>query len=295
MTKSKNTLLNILNLSTDYLSKQNLSNPRLDAELLISGYLNIKRLDLYLKFDKPILETELSDIREMLKRRANSEPIQYIIGHTDFFGYKFFVNESVLIPRMDTEILIETILEKINFEKETDLTLLDIGTGSGCIPISILLEKKNFNLSATGLDISEKALEVANNNANYHDLLETEKIKFVKRDIFSPAIKVNEKFDIVVSNPPYINIEEYNKILDKEVKEFEPQIALSDNTTDGLSFYKRIAELLPDILKPGKYFFAEIGYNQSDSVLNIFDKVLINIQIIKDLASNDRVICGTLR
>ncbi len=90
-------------------------------------------------------------------------------------------------------------------------------------------------------------------------------------------------------------MDEYNKILDKEVKEFEPQIALSDNTTDGLSFYKRIAELLPDILKPGKYFFAEIGYNQSDSVLNIFDKVLINIQIIKDLASNDRVICGTLR
>lgn len=230
----------------------------------------------------------------MLKRRANSEPIQYILGNTDFFGYKFFVNEAVLIPRMDTEILVETILEKINFKNEKNLTLLDIGTGSGCIPISILLEKKNPNLSATGLDISEKALEVAKQNAILHNLSE-KKIKFVKRDIFSSAIKVKEKYDIVVSNPPYINIEEYNKILDKEVKEFEPQIALSDNTTDGLSFYRRIAELLPTILKPGKYFFAEIGYNQANSVLNIFDKALTNIKIIKDLANNDRVICGIFR
>ena len=291
MTKSTNTLLNILNLSTDYLAKHNLQNPRLDAELLISGYFNLKRLDLYLKFDKPISEIELSKIREMLKRRVQSEPVQYILGSTDFYGYKFIVNKSVLIPRLDTEILIETVLEKIGKE---DKTLLDIGTGSGCIPISIILENKNNNITATGLDISEEALNIAKKNAKLHDLSE-DQIKFVKRNIFSSTIRVKEKYDIVVSNPPYINIDEYNKILDKEVKEFEPQIALSDNTADGLSFYKRIAKLLPKILKSGKYFFAEIGYNQGGKVKEIFNPVLDNIQILKDLADNDRVILGQLR
>ncbi len=118
MIKSK-TILSILNLSTDYLAKHNLQNPRLDAELLISGYFNLKRLDLYLKFDKPISEIELSKIREMLKRRVQSEPVQYILGSTDFYGYKFIVNKSVLIPRLDTEILIETVLENIGKEDKT--------------------------------------------------------------------------------------------------------------------------------------------------------------------------------
>ena len=289
MKNSTHTLLDILKLSTEYLTKNNLQNPRLDAELLISGYLNLKRLDLYLKFDKPILETELAEIRNMLKKRAKSEPIQYILGKVDFFGYQFIVNRSVLIPRLDTEILIESILDKIGIE---DKTILDIGTGSGCIPISLILESKNKDISATGLDISEEALEIAKQNADLHNLT-VEKMKFVKRDIFSSGIKVKEKFDIVVSNPPYIKIEEYNK-LDTEVIEFEPSIALTDNSNDGLNFYRRLAELLPTILKPNKYFFAEIGFNQAKEVKEIFSSVLNNIEIIKDLTDNDRVILGLL-
>jgi len=276
------TLIDILNLTAEHLIKKGVEEPRLSAELIISHSLGIKRLDIYLQFDRELNEDQLAKIREMLSRRSAHEPLQYIFGETEFYGLKFKISSGVLIPRSDTEILVGKVVENIG---DKSCNLLEIGTGSGCIAVSVAHNCRNVKITAT--DISESAIKTALVNAENNNV--SKNIKFIKHDILND--KLNRKFDFVVSNPPYIR-KDIMETLSRQVREYEPINALSDNN-DGLTFYRRINELLPDILIPGGYLLLEIGFDQSKEVTEIFRKSLENISITRDLSGNPRVFSGT--
>lgn len=274
-------LLEILNLSTDHLRKYNVDEPRLSSELIITKVLNIRRLDIYLQFERVLTEEETSEIRLLLKRRSTHEPIQYILGETEFYGLKFKVNPSVLIPRQDTEILVQNAVNLIGDEV---LNVFEIGTGSGCIAVSLAVKCKNIKIAAT--DISDEALKTAQSNALLNNVCD--KISFIRQDILNEISK--EKYDVIISNPPYIS-KTVIDTLDRQVKDFEPIGALTDNN-DGLTFYRRMNEIIPMILKPDGFVLLEIGYDQAESVKKIFVKSLNDIKIFKDYSHNDRVFIG---
>lgn len=226
---------------------------------------------------------------EKIQRRAERMPLQHLTHQGYFMGYEFYVNENVLVPRQDTEILVEEALSLIK-EKESP-QILDMCTGSGCILLSLLLEREDAK--GTGADLSEKALCVAEKNRETYHL--EERSELIKSDLFqSEYFKVKkESFDIIVSNPPYIPTEEIKK-LQAEVRFHDPFIAL-DGKEDGLYFYRKIAENAGKYLKPGGFFACEIGCSQGDDVKNIFESCgFSDIKVIKDLAGLDRVVRGRL-
>ena len=214
------TILDVLSWTTEYFKSKKITNPRLDAELIISYVLKIKRLDIYLKFDQPLISSEKSKIREYVKRRGQREPLQYIIGEIDFYNCKIKVNGNVLIPRPETEYMVDIIIKE-NFKPRK---ILDLCTGSGAIAISLKKELIDVNVKAS--DISENALELAKKNA----IINKSDIQFIHSDLFED---IHEKFDLIVSNPPYVD-ENIYKTLEPEIF-FEPKLALvsSDN---GLGF-----------------------------------------------------------
>ncbi len=277
------TLLEILNLSVEHLKKKGVDEPRLSSELIITYVLNIKRLDIYLQFERVLTEEEISKIRALLKRRSEHEPIQYILGETEFYGLKFSVDQSVLIPRSDTEILVQTAVEYI---ADKPLSIFEIGTGSGCISISLAKKCKNVNIISC--DISDQARKLAASNAKLNGV--AEKIRFINMDILKKF--PDSKFNVIISNPPYISKTVIGS-LDKQVKDFEPLGALTDGG-DGLTFYRRINEIIPEILNTGGSVFLEIGYDQAESVRNIFEKSLKDIKIMRDYSGNNRVFTGKL-
>jgi release factor glutamine methyltransferase len=278
------TLIEILDLSSDYLKQKGVSEPRLGAELLIAFALKIKRLDIYLQYDRLLNESELSLIRNSISRRSKHEPIQYIIGETEFYGLTFKVDKNVLIPRHDTETLVGTAVKNIG---NRELSVLEIGTGSGCIAVSVAHLCPGVRITAT--DISQKALDVALGNARLNKV--DNRIKFIKHDILTQSLP--EKYDILISNPPYI-MKETVESLDQQVKEYEPLDALTDGG-DGLAFYRRIASILPDLLKSGGQIFLEIGYDQADAVTDIYKKSLENISVTRDISNNPRVLSGIFK
>ncbi len=276
-------LLDILKWSTEFLKNKEIVNARLDAEYLIASVLNLKRLDLYLNYEKPLSIEEREEIKKLLIKRGKDKiPLQYILGYEEFYGYKFEVNENVLIPRPETELLVEQCLENIKGIEEPKI--LDIGTGSGAIAISIAKQRKDSKVLA--VDIEEKALEVANKNKIRNN---AENVKFIKSDIFE---KVEySKFDLIVSNPPYIKEEEYNELM-TEVKEHEPKSALLAEE-NGLYFYINITKDAKNHLKKGGVLAFEIGYNQRKEVKEILLKNgYEKIRVIKDYSKNDRIIIG---
>ncbi|MFH1195151.1 MAG: peptide chain release factor N(5)-glutamine methyltransferase [bacterium] len=281
------TVLESIQLSTEYLDKKGIESPRMNAELLLADILNCKRLDLYLKFDQPLKEEETAQYREYIKRRGKFEPLQYVTGWTEFYGMKFHVNKNVLIPRPETEILIETILERI--DKSKQYKILDIGTGSGNIPI--VLGKQLPDVEIISIDISEEALNVAASNAATNNL---NNVAFIKKDVFSQT-DLNELglFDIIISNPPYVSHDEF-LTLQLEIKGYEPKVAVTDNG-DGFKFYKHICSAAKNLLNAkGKIFF-EVGKDQSEQVAEIMNgNNFGNISIKKDLLKIDRVVYGEL-
>ena len=280
------TVLESLQLSTDFLEKKGIESARLNAELLLSEILKCKRLDLYLKFDQPLKENEVDIYREWIARRGKFEPLQYIIGNVEFYGLPFKVTPDVLIPRPETEILVE---EVIKFCKDkTGLKILDIGTGSGNIPIAL---SKNLNdADVTAIDISEKALSVARENAAANGV--EEKIHFITADVKN--YMSGHQFDILVSNPPYVSKEEY-PILQIEIRNYEPMAAVTDSN-DGLVFYRTIAERAKILLKSNGKIFLEVGKDQSKFVADILVKNnFINIYFVKDYQQIDRVVVGELK
>lgn len=284
------TLIELLNLTTDFFNEREIENPRLNAELLIGSIIGLSRVQLYLNFEKPIEQDEIDKIRQAIKRRANHEPLQYIIGETDFFSLRFKVNRFTLIPRPETELLVEKISEKIG--QHTDISVLDIGTGSGNIVISLAKECKF--IQATGIDIEENIIQVARENAARNDVDGI--VNFLVADIWQPDVldKLHQKFDVIVSNPPYISTSDFQK-LPKEIRDFEPATALNGGD-DGLEFYRRISEIAPALLKSGGAIGLEIGMGQSDSVKNILqEQGFVDINVINDLNGIDRLVIARSR
>ena len=279
------TVLESIKLSTEYLQKKGIESPRINAELLLVNILKCKRLDLYLKFDQPLKDEEINLYREFINRRGKFEPLQYITGFVEFFGLEFKVNRSVLIPRPETEILVETIIDSA--EKEENINILDIGTGSGNIAISVAKNLTNSKVSA--IDNSAEALLVAEENAKLNSV--EDKIEFLNDSILNGIIHSAKKYDIVVSNPPYISIEEFQN-LQPELKFYEPRTALTDEG-DGFSFFRIISSKTKNILKEkGKLFF-EVGKDQHKQVENILlENDFRNVTVKKDYLNIERVVYG---
>ena len=273
----------LLKKSIEYMQSKGIKESKLDTELIFSEVLNYDRMMLSLSFTREITEVEKEKIREMLKKRAVDKlPVQYILGYEEFYGRRFEVNKAVLIPRPETERLVEECIKRLT--ETNGKFVLDIGAGSGAIGVSIAKELPNTKVLAC--DLSEDALEVAKLNA---EKLEATNIKFIKSDVFS-EIKYKE-FDLIVSNPPYIPQEEYEN-LQVEVKLHEPQMALTD-TKDGYYFYKKISREASNYLKSGGVLAFEVGYNQSEEIKLFMEKQgFKNVVVIKDYEGIDRMVIG---
>jgi release factor glutamine methyltransferase len=250
---------------------------------LLSEILQCKRLDLYLKFDQPLKPVEVNQYREWIARRGKFEPLQYIVGKVDFYGLSFIVTPDVLIPRPETEILVDTIVNE--YKTDSSKKILDIGVGSGCIAVSIA--KNLVGSEVTGIDISGKAINVACKNSDTNGT--SENLKLIVGDIKEHSFK--NKFDAIVSNPPYVSKQEY-ATLQKEIIDYEPAIALTDDN-DGLEFYRIIACKLNLLMNAGGKIYFEVGLEQSEKVVEILQaNEVSNIKIIKDLSQIDRIVAG---
>lgn len=279
MTAPEWTILKLLDWTTDYFTEHGVPSPRLDAELLLSEILKLKRIDLYLNFDKPVAAPDLARFKTLIQRRGQREPLQHILGHADFFGRRFSVTPEVLIPRPETEQLVAKALEWVDAHPNAT-RVLDFGTGSGCIAITLALERPNLRVTAE--DVSEAALAVARKNA---EMLGAAIILRHPRSEFQilagtqssgvtsgspPALYSHcgdDKFDLIISNPPYIPSDEI-AALQPEVSQFEPHLAL-DGCKDGLAFYRRLLQDAPALLKPGGELAVEIGLGQRAAIADI--------------------------
>lgn len=276
------TVLEAIKLSTEYLDKRGIESARLNAEIMLADIMNCKRFDLYLQFDKPLSEQEKNKYRNFLERRGKFEPLQYILGNCEFYGLRFNVNPSVLIPRPETELLVESVIENVN--KNTKIRIVDIGTGSGNIAIALAKNLPEAEIRA--IDISNEAIEVAKKNAELNQV--QTQINFLNVDINNLE---NDNFNVIVSNPPYVSKKDYPN-LQKEIMQYEPPIALTDNS-DGLEFYRNISNAASKMLVKGGKLFFEIGQGQSKEVKEIMtENKFKNIQIKKDYSQIDRVIFG---
>ena len=274
--------LDIFNKSVDYLKKNGVPSPLLDTEYIFSDVLKVSRNTLKYSMSREIKEEDKDKIREMLVLRAKKrKPLQYILGEWEFYGLPFKVSEGVLIPRADTEILVEQCIQLMREVEEPNI--LDIGSGSGAISIAIANELKSS--SVTGIDINEKAIELANENKTLNKI---ENVNFIKSDLFEKIDK-DFKYDLIVSNPPYISKNEYETLM-SEVKNYEPQNALTD-LGDGLYFYREMSKLAGEYLKDTGYLAYEIGYNQAKDVTKILqDNNFDVLSVIKDYGGNNRVV-----
>ena len=274
--------LDIFNKSVEYLKKNGVPSALVDTEYIFSEALKVSRNTLKYSMSREIKEEDKNKIREMLMLRAkNRKPLQYILGEWEFYGLPFKVRENVLIPRPDTEILVEQCIQLMREIEEPNI--LDIGSGSGAISIAIANELKSS--SVTGVDINEDAIKLANENKV---LNKVENVNFMKSDLFE---KLDEdfKYDLIVSNPPYITKDEYETLM-PEVKNFEPKNALTD-LGDGLYFYREISKKAEAYLKDTGYLAFEIGYKQAKDVSKILeDNNFAILSIVKDYGGNDRVV-----
>ncbi len=259
---------------------------KLDAELFIMKAANMTKTSVLINGDKELTESEEKLFNSMVQKRKKGIPTRYILGKCEFMGYEFFVDENVLIPRPDTEVLVETVLKTA--QKENFQNVIDMCTGSGCIAVSLAL---NGIKSVTACDISFGALSTAKNNAEYNNA--SDKIQFVQGDLFENVDK-SQKYNAIVSNPPYIPTEDISNLM-REVRDNEPLTAL-DGGKDGLDFYRRITNDSLEYLADGGYLFFEIGYNQGEDLKKIMtDLGFDGIKIVKDYAGLDRVVFGYKR
>ena len=270
----------ILKKEINNLKENNIDNSTLKAKILLANILNVKKEYLLIHSKEEVKQEDKIKYENCIKELIKGKPLQYITNKQEFMGLNFYVDENVLIPQPDTEILVEKAIEIAETTQKNKI--LDMCTGSGCIAIS--LAKKINNVQITAVDISNSALNVANKNAINNNV--ENKIKFINSDMFN---NIEEKFDIIVSNPPYIETETINK-LEIEVQN-EPHVAL-DGGIDGLKFYKILANNAFEYLNENGYLLLEIGYNQQESVTQLLQDTgkYKNIETIKDLGGNYRVV-----
>ena len=278
------TIMKILNWTKQYFEAKGVENPRLDAEVLLCAVLKCQRITLYVDFERPLSEEELATYREYVRRRGNFEPLAYILGERAFMRNTFKVNKATLVPRPETELLVESLVRIAPLlKREGDVKILDIGTGSGAIIVSLLDYLPNAK--GVGVDISVDALIVAKENSEKIGV--TGRIGFVRSDVFS-KLPLEKKFDIIVSNPPYIPAGDIAG-LDKDVQQ-EPRGAL-DGGADGLDFYRRItAEAMDHMAEEGVLAF-EIGISQAAAVQQLcLDAGFVTTAVRKDYAGIERMV-----
>ncbi|MDC1080130.1 peptide chain release factor N(5)-glutamine methyltransferase [Candidatus Pelagibacter sp.] len=265
------------------LKKKSILSAKLDSEILMAKALGKKREYIILNNDKIIKEQNLEYFKKLVQERATRKPIAYLLNKKSFWNSEFNVNKNTLIPRPDTEIILEQILK---FTKNKNyLNILDIGVGSGCILLSVLKERKNFY--GTGIDISRNSLDICKMNAK--KLLLERRVKFFKSDVDKFAIG---KYDLVVSNPPYIKTSDL-KYLESDVIKFEPKLAL-DGGLDGLSVIRKVIKKSSELLKKNGKFILEIGFDQKNKVIKLLNNKGFYINCtVKDLSNNDRCIIST--
>jgi release factor glutamine methyltransferase len=275
-------VLELINFGTKELKQNKIETSRLDSELLLSKILKKNREEILINLDQEVCEKYLPKYKKLLLRRSKHEPIAYITEEKEFWSKIFFITSDALIPRPETELMVEKI---IKIFKNKNISILDIGTGSGCILISLLSELTNSQ--GVGIDISKKALTIAKKNSEKHRT--KNKIKFLNKSLES---RLYQKFDLVVSNPPYIKSSDY-KNLKEDVKKYEPRIAL-DGGNDGLDLIKKVIYKTRDILKVKGILALEIGNGQFKKVSKILIKKNFKIEhIIKDYKDNIRCIIST--
>lgn len=286
---STHTVRSILLWASEYLKTANITSFRLDAEVLLAHVLGCNRATLYMSFENKLNQTHEKKYRRLVYRRAKKEPVAYIIGRKEFMSLEFFVNKHVFIPRPETELLVETVIDFSKKMKNT-IFILDLGTGSGNIAISCAYYIPNCRVIA--IDIKPEIIKIAKMNARKHKV--AKKIKFLVGNLFSPLAlsKYKNKFDFILSNPPYISHSEFYRLA-PEIKKFEPKIATYGGK-DGLKIIKRIIEKGPQFLKSGGKLILEIGANQTEKIKEL---ILANpaykfssFCVQKDLNGLDRII-----
>ena len=253
------TVLQVLQNTADFFARKGIDSPRLNIEHLLADALGKRRIDLYLEFDRTLSENELAPLREKVRRRAEGEPLQYLLGSWDFFGRAFRTDPRALIPRPETEILVEIVLKVIRVELGSRTRLLDVGTGSGVLAITFALECPNLQI--VGSDVSPLALNLARENAERQGL--NRRIEWVESDLLS---SVSGPFDFLVANLPYIPTTELLKLA-PEVKR-DPQLAL-DGGPDGLVVIRRLLLEAPKVLRDGAFVILEVGFDQADRVADL--------------------------
>jgi release factor glutamine methyltransferase len=296
--------MNIKSLKTHFFSE--LQTIQEDSEIesfffILTEFLhNLKRIDVSLHPEFEVSETDLEKWKTIISELKTEKPIQYITGEAWFYGLRFEVNENTLIPRPETEELVEwivesqkSIVENLKIQKSNNLTILDLGTGSGCIPITLKKEIPNAQVSA--IDISEKALEIARKNASDNQV----EVNFIHQDILtSQHLNISTSqpllFDVIVSNPPYVQNLEKQEIK-RNVLDYEPHLALFVDDSDALLFYRKIAQLALKSLAPNGKLFFEINQYLGNETVELLEQLgFKNIELRKDFMGNDRMICASL-
>ena len=272
-----------INQASKILKKNNIKTALLDSEILISKVIKKERKSIFLNLHKEIKKELFNQFNSLIKQRSKGKPIAYLTGKKDFWQNEFDITKDVLIPRPDTELIIEEALKISKYKSR--LNILDIGVGSGCILLSILNEKKNFY--GVGIDISKKSFNLSRKNAVKLNL--SNRTKFFKSDVDNFSYG---KYDLIVSNPPYINQNDL-KYLEKDIINFEPRIALNGGL-DGLSEIRKVIKKSSELIKVNGKFILEIGFDQKDRVKKILNSKGFYInKILKDYAKNDRCIVST--
>ena len=280
------TIQKLLNWVTEYLNEKGVDSSRLSAELLLSCILGLKRIELYTQFDKPVTTQQLDRLHDLIKRAGQHEPIAYLVGKTEFYSLELNVTSDCMIPRPETELLVERAIEFLR-TRDGKQFVCDLCTGCGCIAIAIAKNFADAYIVAT--DISDAALNIAAQNIEKHQL--RNQVKLLCGDLFDPLIPQLDvdKFDLIVCNPPYVSAAEFEK-LDKRIKNYEPKSALFAED-DGLDIYRRIVEKVDDFLKPNAPLMLEIGYNQGQPVRELLEQAVCfsKITIEKYFNNNDRI------
>jgi len=280
------TVRRVLDWTIEYLGRHNSESPRLDAEILLAHARGCPRIKLYTDYDERLPDEVRTRMRAYVKRRAAAEPVAYLVGHREFFSLKFEVSPAVLIPRPDTETLVVEALDRL--KPLTSPRVLDIGTGSGCIAVSVAVNHRDALVTA--VDISPEALEVARRNAQLHSV--AARVKFVRSDL---TAALNEHvFDMIVANPPYVTTGECDYGLDPTVRRHEPRAAL-DGGADGLDIIRRLVEVCPERLVSGGSLLLECSPEQVEAVRDLMSARFKDVATHNDLGGLPRIVCGRRR
>jgi release factor glutamine methyltransferase len=287
------TVIEIGRRSAAFLSERASASPRLDAELIVAHSLGLRRLDLYLQFDRPLEEEELAPVRALLRRRARGEPVAYLLGEREFFGRAFTVSPAVLVPRPETELLVERVLLWARARSANPghgLRIADVATGSGCVAVSLAAELSEARVAAT--DISPEALAIASGNAVRHGV--ADRVRFLEGSWTEP-LRGEERLDILVSNPPYVTTAELDE-LPVDVRGFEPRLAL-DGGDDGLDASRALIPAVTALVRPGGFAAVEVDPRRAGAVAALAAERGGGggtVTVVRDLAGLERVVEWTV-